>query len=496
MGLPLQSPPRVVWKAQEGSQQRFLSCPVFEVLYEGTRGPGKTDALLMDYGQFVGTSRRPMFGAAWKGYIFRNEYKHLEDIISKSHKWFPKIWPKARWVDSPSKYKWIFPDGEQLAFRVGEKESDYNDYHGFEIPFLGFEELTLWADSKFYMAMQSVCRSSYPDQRMPRWIRSTTNPRGPGHNWVKARFIDPAPRETIIWQNLAIRNPITGAVDNVRRGRVAIHGSIWENKILLEADPAYLANLQADTDQNRKKAWLLGDWDIVAGGALDDVWDAKKHVLRPFKIPRSWIVNRSFDWGSSKPFSVGWWAESDGTRVEVSPGVFRTFPRGTLFRIFEWYGSNGQPNEGCKLDSDKIGKGIKEREIDLAKRLDGQRINQGPGDSSIFDLQDGDSIANKIDRGYGTKCFVPANKAPGTRHQRLELMRTRLAAGLESNMERPGLFIFENCRDWLRTVPVLPRDERDPDDVDTKAEDHAYDDTGYRLLEIRHSSGTVKTGAR
>lgn len=91
---------------------------------------------------------------------------------------------------------------------------------------------------------------------------------------------------------------------------------------------------------------------------------------------------------------------------------------------------------------------------------------------------------------------MPANKAPGTRHQRLELMRTRLAAGLESNMERPGLFIFENCRDWLRTVPVLPRDERDPDDVDTKAEDHAYDDTGYRLLEIRHSSGTVKTGAR
>ena len=437
----------------------------------------------MDFGQFVGTARNPFFGPAWKGIVFRNEYKHLEDVISKSEKWFPKIWPRAKFKESPSKLKWVFPDGEQLLFRFGDKESDYNDYHGHEYPWLGFEELTNWSSPAFYLAMFSVCRSSYADPRMPRHIRATTNPYGVGHNWVKARFIDPAPRQKIIR-------------DAVGRARVAIHGNIYENKVLLTSDPQYLKNLEADTNLNRKRAWLLGDWDIVAGGALDDVWDRTIHVIKAFPIPSTWFVNRSFDWGSAHPFSVGWWAQSDGSRVEVSPGKFRTFPRGTVFRIAEWYGWNGQPNEGCKMNSDQIGRGIKEREAQLLTRFKIPRINAGPADSSIFDDREGDSIAAAIDRGYGSRgCFTMANKAPGTRHQRLELLRNRLSASTVEHMEDPGFFVFDNCTNWIRTVPVLPRDERDPDDVDTKAEDHAYDETGYRLLEVRARSGMRSIGA-
>ena len=479
MLAPTRPTPRVIWAPQAGSQVRFLTCPVFEVLFEGTRGPGKTDALIMDFCQFVGRG----FGAAWKGIIFRCEYKHLEDVITKSKKWIPQIFPGARFLESASHLKWIFPDGEQLLFRAAASEKDYWDYHGHEYPWLGFEELTNWASPGFYTAMFSVCRSTHPDPRMPRRIRATTNPYGVGHNWVKARFIDPAPRGKII------RDSKDG------RGRVAIHGSIYENKILLLTDPQYLKNLEQDTNVNRRKAWLLGDWDIVAGGAVDDVWDRDRHVIKAFTIPRTWLLNRGFDWGSSKPFSVGWWAESDGSRVEVAPKLWRTFPRGTIFRISEWYGSNGQPNEGCKMNSDQIGRGIREREEFILKRHARTRIEPGPADSSIFDEQEGDSIANKIDKGYGARCFTPANKAPGTRHQRLELLRTRLAAGLVDHMEEPGFFVFENCVDWVRTVPVLPRDDRDPDDVDTKAEDHAYDETGYRLLELRRVASMVKVGA-
>jgi len=68
--------------------------------------------------------------------------------------------------------------------------------------------------------------------------------------------------------------------------RVYLHGTIYENKILLDADPDYLKNLEGITDENKRKAWLYGDWDITAGGALDDLWDRNIHVLKPFRIPQ------------------------------------------------------------------------------------------------------------------------------------------------------------------------------------------------------------------
>ena len=87
----------VIWRPQPGSQALFLSCPVFECLYEGTRGPGKTDALLMDFAQHVGRG----FGPAWKGVLFREEAPQLEDVIARSRRWFPRIFPGARLLERP-----------------------------------------------------------------------------------------------------------------------------------------------------------------------------------------------------------------------------------------------------------------------------------------------------------------------------------------------------------------------------------------------------------
>lgn len=472
-------PDTIIWEPQPGSQKLFLSCPIFECLYEGTRGPGKTDALLMDFVQHVGQG----YGPAWRGILFRKEYKELADVIAKSKKWFKQIFPKARFLESKSDYKWIFPDGEELLFRSAKTPDDYWNYHGHEYPWIGWEELTNWANSKLYLDMMSVCRSSAPG--LPRKYRATANPYGVGHNWVKARFVDPVPPGNII-------------SDDEGRERVRLHGTIFENKILLNADPGYLLNLQSITDKNKKRAWLYGDWDIIAGGMFDDVFRRDIHVIKPFQIPSSWYFDRSFDWGSSHPFAVGWWAESDGSQITLADGTHKTFPRGTLFRIAEWYGWNGEPDEGCRMVSEEIGRTLREYDNAVsAKYL--CKIKPGPADSSIFDEIDGDSIAQKINAGFhrsaakkNRNIFVTANKSPGSRKQGWELLRTRLEAAQKQPMENPGIFIFENCVQWIRTVPVLPRDSKDMEDVDTNAEDHIADETRYRVLAAKKISRRVK----
>ena len=168
-------------------------------------------------------------------------------------------------------------------------------------------------------------------------------------------------------------------------------------------------------------------------------------------------------------------------------------PSHKLFRIGEWYGcAPNDDNTGIRLNSIDIGKGIKEREAILKERLGIKWINPGPADSSIFDKTDDESIASKVFAGYGTEIFIPANKASGTRQRGLELLRTHLEASLQKPMEHPGLFIFDTCRDWIRTVPVLPRSEKDPEDIDTEAEDHAYDETRYRLIHERSIAYSVE----
>ncbi|MEX2444493.1 MAG: hypothetical protein WD492_12870 [Alkalispirochaeta sp.] len=480
-----------VWQPQPGSQQLFLACPHFEVLYEGTRGPGKTDALLMDFAQHVGHG----YGPDWRGVIFRREYKELGDVINKSKKWFRQMFPGARFLESTDKLKWVFRDGEELLFRTASRADDYWNYHGHEYPFIAWEELTSWPDLELYSKMMSVCRSTNP--YIPRKYRSTANPYGPGHNVVKARFIDIAPAGVAVGEEFT--DPVSGRV--LTRRRVRIHGTIWENLILLESDPEYLQTLLAIKDPNLRRAWLHGDWDIVAGGAVDDVWNRDVHVLRPFRIPSSWYVDRSFDWGSTKPFSVGWWAESDGTPVTLADGTRRTYPKGWVIRIGEWYGWNGTPNEGLRLTDQAIGKGIREHEEYLRESLGVQTVNAGPADTAIFDADPGkDSIAHGINAGYWGKStlanrniFTEADKRPGSRVRRLQTLRRRLSAALEPRPEEPGLSVFDTCTDgFLRTVPVLPRDKRNPDDIDTEAEDHVADETGYRLTAARKTARRVR----
>ena len=463
----------VVWQAQVGSQERFLACPIEEVLYQGTRGPGKTDAMLMDFAQYVGRG----YGGYWRGVLFRRLYKDLDDVITKSKRWFPQIFPKARFLSSKGDYRWIFPDGEELLFNIFQKEDHYWSYHGHEYPWIGWEELCSWPDESCYSIMRACNRSSHPS--VPIRYRASANPYGPGHHWVKQRFIDQAPPGRIIV------DPASG------KQRCHIYGSIIENRFLTQE---YINTLMADPDPNRRKAWLTGSWDIQAGGILENIWNADVNVVRPFTVPSGWRVDRAFDWGSSKPYAVGWFAESDGTPLEGPDGEHLHYPRGTVFMIGELYGWNGQANVGVRQTNAQIAESIRRREADLYASgilAPGHQIYNGPADASIFDVINGDSYADEMERN-GVK-WLKSYKGTGSRVQGWEMLKTMLSACNDAPMERPGFFVFETCRQWIRTVPMLPRDDKYQDDVDTEAEDHMGDMTRYRLLRKPPSEVAVTT---
>lgn len=472
---------RVVWSPLKGAQERFLNCPLFEVLFHGNRGPGKTDALLMSFAQHVGKG----FGPAWTGIIFRQTYPQLADVTAKSQKWFKQIW--GDYVKfNKSDMCWTWSTGEKLYFRHINTPSDYWKYHGHEYPFIGWEEVTNWADDECYRAMMSCCRCSTPG--VPRMIRATTNPYGPGHNWVKLRF-NLAGRW---WLTVAQLTP-TDHEGRPEPPRAAIHGDVRENTHLLAADPNYVNSVIASAaNPAMAAAWLRGDWDIVAGGLFDDVWRPGVHIVTPFRIPTSWRIDRSFDWGSSSPFSVGWWAESDGSDALLDDGSWRSTVRGDLFRIGEWYGWTGKPNDGCRMLATDIAAGIREREERMGF---GGRVVPGPADTQIFDAENGNCIATDMAKKGVT--WSRADKSPGSRKTGWEQMRIALKNSHPSPggfpREDPGLFVFSTCDQFIRTVPPLPRSEKDMDEAHELSEDHAADETRYRLRfsAIRPRSGRV-----
>lgn len=488
------------WAPQPGSQELFLQCPVFETLYEGTRGPGKTDALLMDFAQHTGPKRVSVdgvqlsgWGPEWRGILFRQTYPQLSDFISKSKKWFPRIFPNIKFNEA--KTTWVWATGETLRLSYIQKSDDYWNYHGHAYPWIGFEELTTWPTDECFTVMMSCCRSTEPN--MPRKYRATTNPYGPGHNWVKMRYDLPLPPGRVVGDIIR---------EEGKPSRVAIRGRLDENQILLTSDPEYIPRIKAAArNENELAAWIDGSWDIVAGGMFDDRWVAKHHVVPAFDVPRSWIIDRSFDWGSSAPFSVGWWAESDGTDLTFRNGKVMSTVRGDLFRWNEWYGWTGKPNEGLRMLATEISAGMVQREVDWGIR---KRVKMGPADSSIFNVENGMSISKDMmdtvrykGRTYNGVRWLRADKRPGSRMQGWEQMRKAMENALPQlnkdgkriPREKPGLFVTENCRQFIRTVPVLPRDQKKLDDVDTDTEDHIGDDCRYRIRFVGRGASTGRT---
>lgn len=457
-GAPAAKKPEVIWQPNSLPQALFLSCPYPELLFGGARGPGKTDSLLMSFLQNVGKG----FGPDWKGIIFRQTYKQLEEIVAKSRRFFPSIVPGC--VFRSGAMEWIFPQGETLKLRHARRPADMENYQGHEYPFVGFDELCNLASQDTYEKAKGFCRSSNPG--VPKIIRCTANPLGPGHLWVKRYFIDPAPA-------------LTPIISQTGGKRVFIPATVYDNRHLVEADPEYLARLESITDDSLRRAWLEGDWNVVAGSFFGDIWLPSRNILRPFSVPQGWHCFRAFDWGSSRPFSVGWWAIADGNKAPDG----RFYPRGALIQFAEWYGARrGQdgsaiPNEGLRLPSREVARGIKEREAAMQKSM-GIKIHPGPADPAIYAHQDGPSVAENMHR-EGVD-FVPADN---TRLAGWQQMRERIWGEESGPDERtPYFYVFSTCSEIIRTLPAAPHDELIPDDIDTRFEDHAVDQARYACM--------------
>jgi len=471
---------------QPGPQSLLASCPANEIFYGGARGGGKSYGAGLDW-----EAHASRYGDKAKGILFRRSYPELEDIIDK----FKTILIPLGYEFKDQKKTFVSPKGATLKMRFLKKDSDADLYQGHEYNWMCFEEAGNWPSPKPLDMLKACLRSAAGVKHR---LIYTGNPGGPGHNWLKQRFIDPAPPMKIrrVIQIDENGNEVMGADGKpIVWNRVFIPAKVEDNPKLTQNDPGYIARIRdaANGQQWLIDAWLHGSWDIVAGGAIDDCWKRSVHVVKPFDIPKSWYIDRSFDWGSTHPFSVGWWAESDGTEAVGRNGEIICPPKGTLFRIHEWYGCvEGKSNEGLKLTSKAIASGIKARQKGLMKGIlkYHKKVNPGPADNEIDNVKDGPSIHSKFQK-EGIQ-WAKSDKSSGSRVNGLQLLREHLMASLADNVEDPGIYFFDTCVHCFSLLPILPRDDKNPDDVDTNAEDHVYDDVRYRVLAKKRVKTTKK----
>jgi len=452
---------RARWTPQEGPQLDALKakwCP--ELFYGGAAGGGKSDFLLGDFLQDV-----PTYGAAWPGVLFRRTYPELEELLARSREIYPAT--GAKWNEV--KRTWLWSNGASLKLRYLDRDQDALHYQGHQYAWIGWDELTQWRSLWAYRYLRGRLRSAHdvPTKR----IRAAGNPGGAGHLEVKSYFIDPAPTG---WT--PIHDPVTGW------DRMFVPARLNDNQVLVRADPLYRGRL-AGLGGNLSRAMLDGDWNIVEGAFFEN-WSAGRNVIVPFEVPGDWLRFRSLDWGSARPFSVGWWTVvGDDFTAQTLGGQVR-LPRGAIVRYREWYGSTGQPNEGLKLTAERVADGIKDRE------QKGETIAYSIADPAIFASDGGPSIGERMHRsGIAWRRADNARVARQGAMGGWDQMRARINGDLDFDSDGkvtrdagPMLAVFSTCRDFIRTVPVLQHDANRPEDVDTDAEDHAADEARYACM--------------
>ena len=481
------------WLPQEGPQKFAIQHAfIEELLYGGARGGGKSDFLLGDFAYDIPEE----WGKYHKGILFRKNYPQLQDIIKRAIEIYPKMFPGTTYKNSGK--DWTFPNGAELRFRHMENALTWTEYQGHNYTWIGFDEISEWSTAEPYLMMKATLRSAHnhPYKR----IRSTANPGGAGHSWLKSYFqIDKHPNGCIAFkandqgedaemleQILKDLN-LPDLKSHKRMRRMFVPSKITDNRILLENDPDYPVKLFDLGSADMVKAWLAGDWDIMAGAYFTEYANAR-HVLKPFEIPQHWTRFRSMDWGSGAPFAVYWFAVADGRPVKDHKGDALHIPRGALVVYREWYGCS-KPNVGLKMTDVDIGKGI--------KNLESEDIHPVTGKSLIeFGVID-PSAATR----HGAKSSVETYAEEGVMFTKGSNNRIAGWAQIRNRLVGvdgvPMIYFFDTCEHLIRTLPNLQHDRHKIEDVDTDNEDHAADALRYgcmarEWIRDEHRPETVK----
>ena len=333
-----------------------------------------------------------------------------------------------------------FANGSTIEFMYCARNSDLDALQGQEYDVIYLDEATQL--SEYQMKAITACCRGVND--FPKRIYYTCNPGGQGHAYVKRIFIDK--------RYLANENP--GDYE-------FIQALVDDNTALMEAQPDYVAQLDALPEKLRE-AWRFGRWDVFEGQVFAEFVDdpehyrdrVQTHVIEPFKIPDSWKIYRGFDWGYAKPFSVGWYAVDHDN---------------VMYRFREMYGCTGEADRGVEWTVQRVANEIRRIE-ETDAQLKGRQIT-GIADPAIWQEDGGESIAETMQRQR-----VYFHKADHKRLPGKMQCHYRLAFNDEGI---PRFYVFNTCKHFIRTIPALIYSETDVEDVDTKMEDHIYDEWRY-----------------
>lgn len=440
--------PKIVWRPNPGRQEEALRYRVYEMLYGGARGGGKTEMgiiwLLRDNYHL-----NPLYRAL----VIRRNFTDVEDWVDRAKRKYEPI--GARYIDS--KKCFIFPGGAKIVIgHLADKEA-YTKYQGHEYHSLLVEELTQVQFEADYEKLISSCRSTV-DGLIP-GILATTNPTGKGHGWVKARFVsaenndkdqnndpvEPPPPPLTIW-----------FPHKTGRSRLYIPSTIEDNPQLMEKDPGYLRFLDGLPSVLRK-AWRYGSWDVGAGQFFDS-WHPHVHVVAPFVLPKAWPRFISIDYGYAKPSAVYWHCLDPINKI--------------VYTYRELYGPG-------MLYSDLAQKIAESTPID-------EEIQYIIADSSMRAKNaDSGKSGFEIMREYFVKVkwTVPLHgtrKFNGSRIMGWNIMREYLKPVMTNTGQlKSRWYVFKTCVDLIRVMPLQLYDEKNPEDLDTELEDHAPDSVRY-----------------
>ena len=432
-------------------QVQFFKARTKHIGFGGARGGGKSWAI---------RAKSKMLGFRYPGIKILIVRRTYPELINNHINYLREDLHGAAGYNKTEKMI-TFRNGSTIKFGYCNNDNDLQQYQGAEYDVIFLDEATQLQE--LWIRKITACLRGVND--FPKRIYYTCNPGGASHGYFKRLFID------------RVYEPGENPEDYT-----FIQSLVTDNKALMESQPDYIKQLEALPPKLRE-AWLFGRWDIFEGQFFEEfrtVPDVElcanagitqeqalaqhrfTHVIKPFDLnvgeKRGWNIMRSYDFGYNKPFSLGYWA------VDYD---------GVLYRILEIYGCTGTPDEGVKWSPDEQFKRIREFESQHPW-LKGRKIVDSVADPAIWDSSRGESIADTAAK-YGIY-FTPGDnqRIPGWMqvHYRLQFDENGYAR----------MYVFDTCKAFIRTMPLMMYSETNPEDLNTKLEDHCPDEVRYMCM--------------
>lgn len=411
----------VIFEPNPGPQQDFLAAGDKDVLYGGAAGGGKSYAMLVD-------PLRYAHRAAHRALILRRSMPELRELIDKSRELYPRAFPGAKYREVEK--LWNFPSGAKVEFGFLERDADVYRYQGQAYSWIGFDEITHQSTEFAWNYLASRLRTTDPE--IQTYMRCTANPGGVGANWVKKRYIDPAP------PNTSFRGE-----DGITRKFIPAR---LDDNPYLASDGQYEQMLKSLPDVQRKQL-LEGNWDVAEGAAFTE-FNPAYHIITPFDIPMHWERVKGIDYGYASESACIWGAvdPQDGTLI-----IYRELYRKGLLAT------------------------------ELADMISNMELSDPMSVPGVLDT----ACWNRT--GVGGPTVGETLVKAGHKLRRADKNRIQGKIQIHEYLKlqqsgRPRIQIFNTCPNLIRELQSIPLDKSNPEDVDTHAQDHAYDALRYLIM--------------